>query len=115
MLNGVALAQETGNAAQQAPGAGFSPIIFIVLFIAIFYFFLIRPQQKREKERREMLNALSKGDEVVTNGGIFGKIVGLNDRTVVLRVSEDPLVKLEFVRGAISKVVTPEDRDEDRA
>ncbi len=115
MLIGVAFAQEAGDAAQQAPGGGLSPIFFIVLFIAIFYFFLIRPQQKREKERREMLNALSKGDEVVTNGGIFGKIVGLDDKTVVLRVSEEPLVKLELVRGAISKVVTSEDRGGEQA
>jgi len=77
----------------------------IVAFMVIMYFFLLRPNQKRERERREMLASLSKGDQVVTTGGICGTIVGLKEKTVVLRVNEDDNVKMEFLRGAISQVL----------
>ena len=76
----------------------------LVIFFAIMYFFLIRPNQKREKERREMLAAVTKGDKVVTSGGLCGTVVGLSEKSVVLRVSDDPVVKMEFLRGAISQV-----------
>ena len=92
----------------EGPGGGFSPIYFLVIMFGVMYFFLIRPQQVKEKKRREMLSALSKGDHVVTNGGLMGTIVGLNDRTVVLKVSENPLTKIEFVRGAVSQVAAEE-------
>ncbi|HOF38622.1 MAG TPA: preprotein translocase subunit YajC [Candidatus Hydrogenedentes bacterium] len=78
----------------------------LVAMFAIFYFFLIRPNTKRERERREMLSALSKGDSVVTAGGIHGTIVGLTEKTVVLRVSDDPPVKMEFQRSSVSRVAT---------
>ena len=86
-------------------------LILIAMF-AIFYFFLIRPNTQREKQRREMLASLSKGDSVVTAGGIHGTIVGINEKSVVLRVSDDPLVKLEFQRSSVSRV-TPRDSGED--
>ncbi|MCA1900730.1 MAG: preprotein translocase subunit YajC, partial [Candidatus Hydrogenedens sp.] len=57
----------------------------ILAFIAIMYFLMIRPQQKREKERREMLNALTKGDKVVTTGGMYGTVVDLSEDKVTLR------------------------------
>ena len=76
---------------------------------AIMYFLTIRPNQKREKERQEMLAALSKGDRVITSGGVFGTIIGLNEKSVVLRVSEEPAVKMEFIRSAISRVEKDED------
>ncbi len=101
MWNSIAFAQEAGETAPDANP--FGPMLLIIGFVAIFYFFLMRPNMKREKERREMLAALNKGDEVVTTGGIYGTIVGLDDESVVLRVSEDPAVKLQFSRGAIAK------------
>ncbi len=79
-------------------------ILMLVLFMAIMYFLMIRPNQKREKQRREMLAALSKGDKVVTSGGICGTVVGLSEKTVVLRVDDDSNTKIEFVRGAISHI-----------
>ncbi len=63
---------------------------------------MIRPQQKREKERREMLSALGKGDQVVTTGGICGTIVNLSENSVILRVDDN--VTMEFVRSAIAQV-----------
>jgi preprotein translocase subunit YajC len=85
---------------------------FFAAMIAIMWFFLIRPNQKREKERRDMLGSLSKGDKVITTGGVCGTIVGLTDKAVVLRVSEDPQVKMEFIRGAVSRVTSQKEGDE---
>jgi preprotein translocase subunit YajC len=86
--------------------------LMVIGFVAIFYFLMIRPNQKREKERREMLASLSKGDSVVTNGGICGTIVGLDEKTVVLRISENPPVKVEFLRQAVSRAVSPDNADQ---
>jgi len=78
----------------------------LLIFGVIMYLFFFRPNQKREKERREMLAALAKGDKVVTSGGICGSVIGLTDKTVVLRVGEDPNMKMEFLRGAVSQVTS---------
>ena len=114
ILKTIALAQPEGGGGGGGTGPGgpgLQPLLFMMIaMFAVMYFLTIRPQQKREKERREMLSALSKGDRVVTQGGIFGTIIGLNDRSVVLRVSDEPVVKLEFMRAAVSKV---EREDED--
>lgn len=98
-----------GEAAQRAPGVFGSPFVMIALFLMIMYFFLLRPGQKREKERRDMLAALGKGDQVVTTGGICGTVVGLKEKTVVLCVDEDDNIKMEFLRGAISQIVARAD------
>lgn len=96
--------------AQPAPGgagpAFSSTILFMVLIFGVMYLFLILPQQRREKQRRQMLANLSKGDKVITTGGICGTIVGLNEKTVVLKVSDEPVTKIEFVRGAVSQVTS---------
>ena len=111
MWNSIAFAQEAGEAAPDANP--FGPMLLIIAFVAIFYFFLMRPNMKREKERREMLAALNKGDEVVTTGGIYGTIVGLDNESVVLRVSDDPAVKLQFARAAIARRKPERDSDQD--
>lgn len=74
---------------------------FIIMF-AVFYFLLIRPQQKKQKARNQMLNQLKKGDKIVTIGGLHGTIVELTDDTVVLRVND--VTKLTFDRSAINNV-----------
>ena len=101
-------AEETAaNGTATQPQGGMQSMFFMfAIFIAIMYFFMIRPNQKRDRERREMLASLAKGDSVVTTGGICGSVVGLTEKSVVLRVSEEPNVKIEFVRGAISQVVS---------
>lgn len=85
----------------------------LVIFFAIMYFLLIRPNQKRERKRKDMLSSLSKGDEVVTNGGICGTILGVSDKTVVLKISEDPVIKVKFLRGAISQVASETSQDDE--
>ncbi len=83
-----------------------SLIVTVVLMIGIFYFFLIRPQNKKQKEMEKMLAALKKGDKVVTIGGIHGVVTSTKEKTVVLKVDDN--TKLEFNRSAIASVVNPE-------
>ncbi|MNW34965.1 preprotein translocase subunit YajC [compost metagenome] len=81
-------------------------IVPLVLMFAVFYFLLIRPQKKKQQTRNNMLNALQKGDKIVTIGGLHGTIMEMADDTVVLRVND--VTKLTFDRNAIShRVDTP--------
>ena len=82
-----------------SPLAGLFPIFLI---FAIFYFLLIRPQQKQQKKHQQMLSQLKKNDEVVTNGGIHGTIVNLDEETVTLRVDDNTRIK--FQKNIISFV-----------
>ncbi|PAB60890.1 preprotein translocase subunit YajC [Anaeromicrobium sediminis] len=80
------------------------PIIMTVVFIAIFYFFIIRPQKKREKEVKDMRSNLKVGDYVVTIGGIQGKISKIKEDDITMEVGSDK-VKLRIARWAIGNVV----------
>jgi preprotein translocase subunit YajC len=96
--------------AQTAPGvSGPSPVMTILPFILIFiimYFLVIRPQQKKTKDHQAMLNKLKKNDEVMTAGGIYGKVVALADNVVTLEVA--PNVRIRVHRPQISAVLTGE-------
>lgn len=102
------VASTAQSAAEQTsvptPSPWGSMLPMILAFIAIMYFLMIRPQQKREKERREMLNALAKGDKVVTTGGMYGTVVDLSEEKVTLRV--DDKVEIDFVRSAVAQIVS---------
>jgi len=90
------------DAYAQGGGGGdptFSFIMLIALF-AVFYFVLIRPQSKRQKEHKAMVASLSKGDEVVTNGGLLGKITNVGDSFVTLEVTEGTQVKVQSMAVA---------------
>ena len=87
------------NAAAVNPLMNFAPFLLILV---IFYFLMIRPQKQREKEHQNMINALSKNDEVITTGGIHGTVVNVKDKTVVIRVDEN--VRLEVERNCIVSV-----------
>ena len=90
----------------QAAGATSSQtlmsVVPFILIIAIFYFFIIRPQNKKQKETQKMLDALKKGDKVITIGGIHGTVSSVKENTVIVKVDDD--CKLEFNRTAISSV-----------
>ena len=97
-----------GNAASGSPNSNISFLLTILQFlpiILIFYLLLIRPQQQQAKKTKQMLAALKRGDKVVTNGGIIGTVVGLDEQkaTATLRIAED--VKVEFLKSAIVQVV----------
>ena len=93
--------------AQAAPAAQtsspFSPLIVMVVFFAIFYFIAIRPQMKRAKEHRAMLGQLAKGDEVVTSGGIAGRVVDIGDAFLELEIAPGTTIKLQ--KSAIGTVL----------
>ena len=78
-------------------------IITFALIILIFYFLIIRPQKKKDKETKAMLDAMKKGDKVVTIGGIHGTVVSVKDQTVVIKV--DDSARIEFSKNAISTVL----------
>jgi preprotein translocase subunit YajC len=78
-----------------APGGQFAPILMMVVFVAIFYFLLIRPQQKKAKEHQALVSKLSAGDEVVTTGGILGKVVDVGDSFVTLEIADGVRVKVQ--------------------
>lgn len=92
--------------AQTAGGpssGGLSQILILVVFVAIFYFMLIRPQQKRAKEQQAMLAKLASGDEVVTTGGILGRITEVGETFVTLEVAEG--VRIRVQRSQISQLM----------
>ena len=99
--------------AQGAPaqGGGMESLVLIILMFAVLYFLMIRPQMKRAKEHKSMIDALQKGDEVVAAGGMLGRISKLNENYVTLEVSEKveilvqrPAVQLVLPKGTIKNI-----------
>lgn len=88
------------GAAQQNP---MSSVFFIVILFVVFYFMLIRPQQKRAKQHKTMIGALNSGDEVVTNGGILGKITAVGEHFVTVEIADGTSIKLQ--RQAVATVL----------
>jgi preprotein translocase subunit YajC len=88
----------------QAPASGFAMFLPLVLIMVIFYFLMIMPAQRRQKKVAEMLKELKNGDKVITTGGIYGTIVGLEDDAVQLRIAEQ--VKMKISRSAIAGLQT---------
>ena len=99
MVSLIAMAPSGGDAS----GNLISTIVMFGAIFVIFYFMIIRPQQKRSKEREKMLSNIAKGDKVVTSGGMHGTIAGLDEKTVLLEVGDK--IKLKFERSAISQVL----------
>ena len=87
-----AMAQAAGGAPQ---GGGLSMFVMMGLFVVIFYFLLIRPQQKKQKEHQAMLGKLAAGDEVVTSGGIVGKITEISDNFITVEIAEGVRIKVQ--------------------
>ena len=92
----IAYASTSGAASS---GSGMTSILMIVVMLAIFYFLLIRPENKRKKQAEEMRSSLKKGDWITTIGGVYGRVVTITDRTVVIETSEDR-VRVEFLKSA---------------
>ncbi len=84
-------------------GSMISTLLMFALIIGIFYFMILRPQQKRQKEREKMLGAVKKGDKVITAGGLHGSIAGMDDKTVLIQVADN--VKLKFDRSAVASII----------
>ena len=97
--------------AQQGQGGGsfVSTLIMFSLIILIFYFMILRPQQKRQKERQKLLEGVKKGDKVVTVGGMHGTVVGLEEKTALVQVADN--LKLKFEKSAISTITREADAE----
>ncbi len=97
----IAAAYAEGATAPQ--GGGFASFIPLIILIVVFYFLLIRPQQQRVKEHTKMINALQKGDEIVTNGGLLGRITDMGENFIQIQVAQNTEVKIQ--RQAISSIM----------
>jgi preprotein translocase subunit YajC len=96
---------------QASGGAGVlsSPLFLILPMILIMYFIVFRPQQQQRKKLQEMLGALKAGDKIITNGGIYGTVNGIDGDSVILKISSEPQVKIRIARAAIAQVEASED------
>lgn len=106
-MDWVGMAHAMGTAGQGGDGSAgsqFAAFIPLILMVAIFYFLLIRPQQKKQKEHRQMLTNLQKGDVVVTQGGLQGKITGITETVVTMEIAEKVRVKVQ--RGYIAALIS---------
>lgn len=96
----VAMAPQGGG---DGGGSLISTLIMFGAIFAIFYFMIIRPQQKRAKEREKLLSNIEKGDKIVTSGGVHATIVGIEEKTVLIEIA--PNVKVKVERSAIGSVI----------
>lgn len=87
-------------------------LLLPVLFLVVLWMLLIRPQQRRQKQHREMVRQLEVGDDVVTAGGLHGRVVRLDDETMDLQVTADDDIVLRYERGSLARVVRDEPEDE---
>ena len=101
LLIPVALAENGAPAAAQ--GGGFMSFLPLIIIFAIFYFLLIRPQQKRAKEHRDLVSKLTKGDEVVAAGGLYGRVSDLDETSITLEVANGVSIKVQ--RQSVGQVL----------
>lgn len=94
-----AFAQTSGGGAT----SGFVSLLPMILIFVLFYFLLIRPQQKRAKQHKEMVAALKEGDEVVTAGGFFGKVISVEDAVATVEIADNTVVKVQ--RSSIAQML----------
>ena len=100
-----ALTAGQGGGASGEGGSAWMSILPLVLMFGIFYLLLIRPQQKKAKQHRELLSNLRKGDQIITGGGIYGKITGVNDNVLVVEIA--PQVRVKVARGNVAGLAGP--------
>ncbi len=101
MLISTAYAQAAGPA---GGAAGFMQFVPLLLIFVVFYFLMIRPQQKKAKDHRAMLDAVRRGDRIVTNGGILGLVTKVDDRELTVEIAEN--VRVKVMRDMIASVVS---------
>jgi len=95
---------------QGVGGGGFGGLLFLFLpMFLIMYLLVILPQSRQRKKTQQMLSALKTGDKVITNGGIYGTISGLDGDSLILKISNEPQVKIRIARAAIAQVEASED------
>ncbi len=103
----LAMAAPAGGQAQGNGGLGAMLMPMVILF-AIFYFMLIRPQQRKEKERKQMIENIKTGDRVMFSGGILGTVTNIKENTLVVKIADN--VKIDVLRGAVSRILEKGDK-----
>lgn len=103
MISLISNAYAAGAEGAQAQGDGMFSLVMIAAIFVLFYFMLIRPQSKRAKEHREIISNLKKGDEVVTSGGILGKVVKVDEQFMKVNLAEG--IDINIQRSAVSSVL----------
>ena len=91
---------QAAGAPQASP---WSPLVMMLVFVAVFFFFVIRPQMKRAKDHRTMVSAIAKGDEVVTNGGMLGRVDEVGDAFLAIEVADKVVIRVQ--KNAIAAVL----------
>jgi preprotein translocase subunit YajC len=99
----IAYAMGQGGAGAQGGAGGFASFIPLILMFVIFYFLLIRPQQKKTKEHRQMIDNLKTGDRIITSGGLHGRITGVSEGTLTVEIAEKVRVKVN--RASVSALM----------
>jgi preprotein translocase subunit YajC len=103
----IAMAPQGGSGA--GGGSMVSTFVMFGAIFLIFYFMIIRPQQKRAKEREKLLSSIEKGDKVITSGGVHGTVAGVEEKTILLQVTEN--VKLKVERSAIATIINRDTKE----
>lgn len=98
----IAMAATPAAEGGQPPSGGFT-IGWLVFMVAIFYFVMIRPQRRREKERKAMIAAVKSGERVLLTSGIFGEVCNVKEKTLIVRISEK--TKIEVLKSAVSQIL----------
>ena len=106
----IAMAAPPAADGAAAPGGGFT-IGWLVFMVAIFYFVMIRPQQRREKERKAMISAVKTGERVLLTSGIIGEIANVKEKTLIVRIAEN--TKIEVLKSAVSQIIEKGDEVEE--
>ncbi len=108
MLTGMVAMAAPGAAGGQAGGGGMVGMIgYMLIFFALFYFLMIRPQMRREKERKAMISNIKSGDRVLFCGGMLGTVTNVKDQMLVVKIADN--VKVEIARGAVLRVLTSDE------
>ncbi len=107
------LAMSPAGVEGAAPQSSAFMFIWLGLMVALFYFMLIRPQKRREKERRSLLEAVKTGDKILFAGGVLGVVANVKEKTLLVKIADN--VKVEIVRSAVSQVVNKDDVPETQA
>jgi preprotein translocase subunit YajC len=100
-----------GGGGQQPSGplGALGMFVWMILIFAVFYFMMIRPQQRKEKERQEMLKNVKTGDRIMFGAGLLGLVSNVKDKTLTVKIADN--VKIEIARGSVSRVLDKDEKD----
>ncbi len=110
MVN-IAYALGQGGGASGQGAGGFTSLVPLILMFVIFYFLLIRPQQKKSKEHREMLGHLKKGDRIITSGGLHGRVTAISEATMTVEIADK--VRVKIARSNVAQVLQSSSRSQE--